>query len=668
MQLKDKLNKNELQISIQNILDALVGLRPRKEVEYRPFDGSQGIQTSGPLRVDLKKFYPNAKYGDICYVATDLKCVADRKINLWIWGNAQCIYNDEIIYDYLDVKDYDAQKGGLVRISVKEGYNRIVFMVRCDDDFAFSFMPAIFEYKWWTKDYIWHSRATSPIPEFRGEDGVGISRLYKADEPFDGEFVYPKPIKEDFKVDFNRTFPNTTGGFAYALTYATDSSVLNLIGDDISVSINGETVNGNTMNVKKGDCIIVKAKRNDMWSFSYNEDACIGIPFLHSHRNAGDKWLLLGTFNSEIADIDFTKPYTDAAGIKTFWRLSGDNMHIRPYLDTCFFAQWFYANMVGVYGILNVGQVFNNTDAISYFYDSMKIMATYYEYCRYETEYFGEPTFLKKAMKLGELDYIGTMGMNFVEAYKLCENKEIAHIIDVLEYAVENNVPRFDDGTYYRVYSMWADDIFMSCPFLTRLGLMRNDAGYFDKVLKQLLGFKKRLYMEDKKIYSHIFLPEIGLANRVPWGRGNGWIFNALSDACVNIPDSFTGKRQIEEMFVEFAYGIKALQDESGLWHQVLDCEDSYLETSASAMFLLGIARGIKIGLLKENDFYDCIINAYEGIINKCIDSDGNVYGVCRGSGFSMDKEYYKTLGTIKNDDHGTGVVLSALSELYNII
>lgn len=47
-----------------------------------------------------------------------------------------------------------------------------------------------------------------------------------------------------------------------------------------------------------------------------------------------------------------------------------------------------------------------------------------------------------------------------------------------------------------------------------------------------------------------------------------------------------------------------------------------------------------------------------------CIDRDGNIYGVCRGSGYSYREEYYKyELPWILNDTHGTGIVLMALVE-----
>ena len=48
-----------------------------------------------------------------------------------------------------------------------------------------------------------------------------------------------------------------------------------------------------------------------------------------------------------------------------------------------------------------------------------------------------------------------------------------------------------------------------------------------------------------------------------------------------------------------------------------------------------------------------------------CIDEDGNVYGVCVGSGYSFRKEYYKyDLPWSVNDTHGTGIILIANEEV----
>lgn len=41
------------------------------------------------------------------------------------------------------------------------------------------------------------------------------------------------------------------------------------------------------------------------------------------------------------------------------------------------------------------------------------------------------------------------------------------------------------------------------------------------------------------------------------------------------------------------ASGVARYQGKNGLWHQLLDKEDSYEEITGSSMFVFGIAKGV---------------------------------------------------------------------------
>ncbi|MNI92635.1 hypothetical protein D3C73_1504540 [compost metagenome] len=51
-------------------------------------------------------------------------------------------------------------------------------------------------------------------------------------------------------------------------------------------------------------------------------------------------------------------------------------------------------------------------------------------------------------------------------------------------------------------------------------------------------------------------------------------------------------------------------------------------------------------------------------LLHHCVDAEGNVYGVCLGSGCAMEPSYYFDIPTYINDDHGTGIVLLAAAEM----
>jgi len=128
------------------------------------------------------------------------------------------------------------------------------------------------------------------------------------------------------------------------------------------------------------------------------------------------------------------------------------------------------------------------------------------------------------------------------------------------------------------------------------------------------------------------------------------------------IPEDHTGRCELIKIFREFAEGIREVQDKTGMWHQVLDMPETYQETSCTGMFALGMIRGVKHGWINQS-YIENIHLAVNAIIKYALDSEGNVLGVCKGSGCSYEPKYYAQLQTVANDDHGTGIILALLSE-----
>ena len=652
--------------AIKIIADHMLKIRPRAAVTYHPYKKNDVYYDKHLYlrNIDLRKLYPEAKKGNVVYVGTVIEAVCECDAKLNFVGNAKVIFNGVVIFD--SENDRDADGKNRCPIHLLEGENEVTFMVRCESDesFNFQFMPSVRWYWTWAKYYILSARATSPIREYRGEDGVGISRLYEREEEFDGEFVFPKVEKHEKKIDFSAILDNEGGSVAFALTYALEDSSLDLLANGkMQVFVNREEKKA-PLSLKKGDEVLVRLEKSEKWSFSFVGEH-IGIPFLQSNRKSGDEFLTLGSFDveCETIEIQFKKPYVGFGGEKVFWKLSSKDDYIRPHLLSRFFGQWHYTFMVGEYGLLGAAKILENKEYYSYFRDHMRLMVEYFDYMRYENKHFSAPSFLDISASLHDLDSIGSIGRNLCVYYGETEDKDVLPIIDTMLSAMNTNIPKFADGTFHRHQDMWADDTFMSCPFLVEAGKMKNDEEYHREAVRQLLGFKKRLWMAEKRIFSHIFFLNPPEPNKIPWGRGNGWIYVSLSNALENISPETEGYSEILETYREFTEGIIALQDKDGLWHQVLDRHDSYSETSCTAMFILGLSRGIRNGWIDEK-YKKNVKRAYEALLSQKIDKDGAVYDVCMGSGNARDVNYYMNLGVIDNDDHGTGVVLTAICEM----
>ena len=623
---------------INKIALNMIKTRPQKDVVLRPFLKNNAVsrRVLASVNVDLDKMYPYAETGDTVCVKTVLIVPFENDAILGFWGNAEA---------FLDEKKLDRDGDGYVPIRLKGG-EKLTFCCRKEKDgIGVSFTLSTVHYRgMWASDYLYWIRYTLP-GEYASEEGVAITDINSE------EYIFPpETVSYNHELSFENIFNGESGDCAFALTYAVADSCYTGGGEAF---VNNERYDGGT--IKAGSSLIVRVKRENGVKINTGNDESFAVPFIESERKHGIKWLLLGPFSSDkLPEIQFKKPYENR-----FWRLV-DGSYIRPYLDTSFYGKWFYALMVGQYGILKTSKII--PELKKYYIEGMSILADYYELMQHENEIFGAPSFLERSTHLYELDPIGTVGMNLCDLYEITPSENVMNVIKALKNAMYRNIARFDDGTFHRTETMWADDTFMSLPFLARLGKITQNYEYFDECANQIQGFYDRLYMPDKNLFSHIYFLKDEKPNRVPWGRGNGWVFLALSEVLERIPDEHSKKAELIKIFREFAEGIRNVQDKSGMWHQVLDMTETYEETSCTGMFALGMIRGVKNGWI-DKSYTENIQRAINAIIKYAVDGEGNILGVCKGSGCSYDPKYYAQLQTVTNDDHGTGIILAMLSE-----
>lgn len=175
--------------------------------------------------------------------------------------------------------------------------------------------------------------------------------------------------------------------------------------------------------------------------------------------------------------------------------------------------------------------------------------------------------------------------------------------------------------------------------------------------------------MPDKKIMSHVYLTDRKLANKIPWGRGNGWVLFSLTELLRVLPKEHQHYQELLAFYQTLCEGYLALQDDEGLWHQVLTDATSYQEASCTAMFVSAMSRGIRNNWLADTEKYIAAVEkGWQGLASKAVDKSGNVYGICQGSGYSFRATYYRNeLTWVLNDPHGIGIVLMAGTECLKL-
>lgn len=650
------------------IADRMLELRPKGKIQYfarKKVNYIRDISPLGARGVDLYKLYPDAKAGDVAYVSVYLESQTEYDAVLKIKGASRV---------FIDGVEVELQEE--IRYCQKAGRILVDFECVAGESFGVSFTPSIVHYPGMlAKDYLCHVSMLCPMKEYDGEEGVAVTAIGAKRN----EWVYPKSKAITDVIDFSEIYPNEDGIYAYAVTYAkndceaefnfnTRSRVI--VNSDIKATVESGIVK---LALKKDDFIIIKCEKGEEWSFSYKGE--FTLTFLEKTRSSGMDIATAGTFGlGRDIDVkygpelcfDLKTPYINAQGKQTFFKLADCNDYITADMRTYFYAQWFYALMVGEYGLLDATRVTGDDKYRQYFIESMSTMADFFELQQWQKEVFGEAAFCQRGTMPEDWDAIGTIGMNLCELYQLNGNENANDITGFLEERIDV-IPRFDDGTFHRGETMWSDDTYMSCMFMLRYGLMKNDRKWLEECVKQLLGFKKKLFMEDEGIFSHIYFVDEKTPNRIPWGRGNGWVFITMSEVLETVPKDIDGYKELEDTFRVFAKNVVRLQGKNGLWHQVLNNHTSYEETSCTGMYIIGLCRGIRLALL-DDSVKDNIVQAYEGLMTYKIDDKGNIYDVCRGSSCSMDEKYYIDLGTVDNDDHGTGIILSALYQISKIL
>jgi len=266
------------------------------------------------------------------------------------------------------------------------------------------------------------------------------------------------------------------------------------------------------------------------------------------------------------------------------------------------------------------------------------------------------------------LDDNGPMGASLLELYKTNPNPAYLAYINETAHHLNKVEPRLKDGTIARIWphenTIWADDAYMAISFLARMGEFTGDNRYFTDAARQVLNYTKYLWFPHKQLYIHCYHTDNKEHGVAHWSRANGWVFMAQVDLLTVMPKNHPLRKKVIENFRMQAAGIARYQGKNGLWHQILDRVDSYEEITGTAMFTLGLARGVKEGWLHP-DFIHVAEMGLRGML-RLITPEGDVTTICVATGIMPSLKYYYDRPTQTNDPMGEGPVLRALIEMID--
>ncbi len=202
------------------------------------------------------------------------------------------------------------------------------------------------------------------------------------------------------------------------------------------------------------------------------------------------------------------------------------------------------------------------------------------------------------------LDSCGAMAASMAKANRLKIGPDLSPITSRAVEWVSHQQFRLQDGTLARKRprpeSVWADDMYMGVPLLARTAAATNNKELFDDCVKQVVQINEKLFVKSTGLYTHGWAGDnIDNHPRHYWGRANGWCTrHPVVELLDLLPTDHPGHDQLIQILRSHAQGLAEVQSGNGMWHQVLDRPDSYLETSCTAMFSYAMAKGVNHGWL----------------------------------------------------------------------
>lgn len=396
--------------------------------------------------------------------------------------------------------------------------------------------------------------------------------------------------------------------------------------------------------------------------------AICGLTVFFSHVNAQNE-SIEAIVNSVAANIMRNTSYKFVdTKTKSTYNSVGDFPSGADIRTESRYNKWEYSNGVLMIGMIEAAKQFNKREYAEYAYKNFDFVFSNAGY--FKEKYAANPKAeWANFFRMGSLDDCGAMSAALADVNEQVKNKQYKEYLDKAANYILHKQDRLNDGTLSRVHprnmTIWADDLYMSVPFLARMGRLTGDNKYFDDAIKQVLSFNKYLYDSASGLYYHCWFSDVEQTGVAHWLRCNGWVAMAQVELLKNLPQSHPKRKELIKLLLRQVIGLARFQSQGGLWHQVLDRPDSYLETSGTAMFVYTIAKAVNEKWIPAS-YKSIAIEGWNALSEK-IRADGNVEDVCIGTGIADNISFYYNRPKVLNDFHVSGAVLLAGTEMARL-
>ena len=284
------------------------------------------------------------------------------------------------------------------------------------------------------------------------------------------------------------------------------------------------------------------------------------------------------------------------------------------------------------------------------------------------------------------IDHV-TPALAMMILYRTTGNDKYRKMVDLFRSQLRTH-PRTNEGGFWhkKIYpwQMWLDGLYMGQPFYAEYSQVFAENNWED-IANQFVWMERHardpktglLYHGwDESKQQRWANKQSGLSPHV-WGRAMGWYAMGLIDTLEYFPKDHPRRAELIAILQREAAAIEKYQDrKTGVWYDIIDLptrKPNYIESSASAMFVLAIARGVREGWLPEK-YMKVAVRGWAGIKKEFIktNAQGNTdwEGTVSVSGLGGNPyrdgsfDYYMSEKLRTNDAKGLGPAIRAALEM----
>ena len=200
----------------------------------------------------------------------------------------------------------------------------------------------------------------------------------------------------------------------------------------------------------------------------------------------------------------------------------------------------------------------------------------------------------------------------------------------------------------------WIDDMYMISLIQLQAYRATRDTTYLNRNARLMAAYLDSLQRRNG-LFFH------GPGAPFYWGRANGWIAAAMTEMLADLPTTHPQYPRIMAGYQRMMNTALQLQSPSGLWRQLLDQRELWLETSSTGMLTFAMASGVRNGWLDRNFYSPAVRRAWLALVQE-IDDEGNIANVSvgtnpapRDSSPDAQYRYYVARARRTGDYHGQG-------------